>query len=360
MTWREQAGPVIRHTDQTWIELNGTVYGAKPDERGPTGGGDGYANVVTGGDHVAEDLDSLLAALATAKAGEVVFIPGETEIDLTARLYIEQIVLNVPEGVTLAGNRGQDGSQGALLTSDALNTPAIIRTAGPNVRVSGLRIQGPNPKPYRDHHDRAFGPGGGGHEYYYRFPTSNGIVVEHAVVEIDNCVISAFAHAAIFLVKGDAHRIHHNCIHHCQYDGLGYGVCHCAASSLIEYNVFDWNRHSIAGTGQPGCGYVARHNIELGVSLSHCFDMHGGRDRGDCTDIAGTAIEICNNTFRACKTPGGEPRTPVVIRGVPQEQCDVRHNWFVKCGEPAQAVLGVSERTRVFDNAYGENPEEGE
>ena len=91
----------------------------------------------------------------------------------------------------------------------------------------------------------------------------------------------------------------------------------------IEYNLFNWNRHSIAGTGRPGNSYVARHNVELGVSLSHCFDMHGGRDRGDGTDTAGTLIEIYNNTFRASQTP-------VVIRGVPEKRCEVHHNWFLK------------------------------
>lgn len=334
---------------RTWVEIDNTVYGAKPDQLGPIGGGSGYANVVTKGDYAVEDLDSLLDALSKAKAGQVVFIPGETEIDLTARIYIEQIVLRIPEGVTLAGNRGQDGSKGALLTSDALKTPAILRTAGPNVRITGLRIQGPNPKRYLDHHKRAFGPGGGRHEYYYRFPTSDGIVIEHPRVQVDNCVISAFAHGAIALVKGDGHRIHHNYIHHCQYSGLGYGVRHSSASSLIEYNLFDWNRHSIAGRGQPGCSYVARHNVELGTSLSHCFDMHGGRDRGDGTDIAGTSIVISNNTFLA-------PNTPVQIRGAPQEKCDVHHNWFLKHGEPQEAVGGLSEKTKAFNNVYGDNP----
>ncbi|MFA7492559.1 MAG: hypothetical protein WCZ43_03465 [Proteiniphilum sp.] len=33
------------------------------------------------------------------------------------------------------------------------------------------------------------------------------------------------------------------------------------------------NRHSIAGTGESGCGYIAKNNIECGESLSHCFDM---------------------------------------------------------------------------------------
>jgi len=331
--------------EPTWVEIDGQVYGAKADEQGPIGGGEGYANIVTEGDHVATDLESLLEALAQAQAGQTVFIPGDTEIDLTTLIYIEELVLEVPAGVTLAGERGNNGSPGAILTSDALKTPVMIRPAGPGVRVTGLRIRGPNPKRYLDHHQRSFSQGGGGHEYYYKFPTQNGIETEHGGLEVDNCEISGFGHGGIYLRTGEGHHIHHNYIHHCQYNGLGYGVSHNTASSLIEYNLFDSNRHSIAGTGRPGNSYVARHNVELGVSLSHCFDMHGGRDRGDGTDVAGTKIEIHNNTFRA-------PQTPVVIRGVPEDTCEVHHNWFPQHDAPDKAVR-ASERTNVFDNAYG-------
>ena len=332
----------------TWAEIENTTYGAKPDKIGPIGGGKGYAKIITKGDYTVKNLDALLNALSKAKKGQIIFVPGETEIDLTARIYIEQLVLEVPEGVTLAGERGHNGSKGALLTTDALKTPLIIRATGPNVRITGLRIRGPNPKRYLDHHRRSFVKGGGGHKYYYKFPASDGIKTEYPRLEVDNCEISAFSHAGIYLVKSDGHHIHHNFIHHCQYNGLGYGVCHGTASSLIEYNVFNWNRHSIAGTGRPGCSYVARHNVENGVSLSHCFDMHGGRDRKDGTDIAGTSIEIYNNTFLA-------PQTPVVIRGVPQKKCEIHHNWFLKHSSAALAVRAEA-KTKVENNAYGDKP----
>ncbi len=335
--------------EPAWIEVDGQVYGAKPDDRGPIGGGSGYVPAVTQGDFLADDLDSVLDALSKAERGQVVFIPGTSDIDLTTRVYIEQLVLEVPAGVTLASDRGHNRSPGALLTSDALKTPIMIRAAGPDVRITGLRIQGPNPKRHLEHHRRAFGPGGEGHTYYYRFPTQRGIVAEHDGLRVDNCEISGFGHAAVSLTRGDGHRIHHNFIHHCQYNGLGYGISHDVASSVIEFNLFDWNRHSIAGTGRPGCSYVARHNVELGTSLSHCFDMHGGRDRKDGTDIAGTAIEIYNNTFRATQTP-------VVIRGVPEQQCDVRHNWFPLHPQPEQAVR-AGLRTNVADNAHGAPPQ---
>jgi hypothetical protein len=339
------AGILQAAEEATWVEVEQTVYGAKPGPLGPIGGGAGYAKILTKGDYEVRDLESLLEALAKAKAGQVVFIPGETEIDLTTRVYIDQLVLELPAGVTLAGNRGHQGSLGAILTSDALKTPILIRVTGPDVRITGLRIRGPNPKRYLDHHRRAFGPGGDGHKYYYKFPTSDGIRTEQDRLEVDNCEIWAFAHAGIYLVNGRGHHVHHNYIHHCQYNGLGYGVSHNTASSLIEHNLFNWNRHSIAGTGRPGNSYVACHNVELGESLSHCFDMHGGRDRQDGTDIAGTVIEIHHNTFRA-------PQTPVVIRGVPQETCQVHHNWFPKHRSPAQAVR-ASRNTRVFNNAHG-------
>ena len=348
MAWVCIAGSGIAAERQAHLEINKVTYGAKADNSGPIGGAYGYQNIITTGDYIVKDLNSLLEALAQATSGQTIFIPGETEIDLTARIYIEQLVLEIPAGVTLAGDRGHNNSKGALLTSDALKTPVMILCLGADVRISGLRMRGPNAKRYLDHHSRSFGKGGGGHKYYYKLPTSNGIKTEYSRLEVDNCEISAFAHAGIYLSKGEGHHIHHNFIHHCQYGGLGYGVSHNTASSLIEYNLFNWNRHSIAGTGRPGCSYVARHNIEQGVSLSHCFDMHGGRDRKDSTDIAGTSIEIYNNTFWA-------PKCSVKIRGVPQEKCEIHHNWFPNHASAAQAVRS-SAKTTVQNNAYGEDP----
>jgi len=334
---------------KTWREINGRVYGARPDDSGPLGGGPGYRHVVTRGDYTVKTAEELIEALEKAQAGDFVLIPGETHIDLTTLIYIDKLVLRVPEGVTVGGQRGHEGSPGALITSDALETRVMFEATGPDVRISGLRIRGPNTKRYLDHHRRAFSEGGGGHEYYYQFPVQDGILTRHDRLQVDNCDISGFGHAAICLNKGQDHHVHHNHIHHCQYNGLGYGISHNIASSVIEFNLFDANRHSIAGTGRVGCEYTARNNVELGTSLSHCFDMHGGRDREDGTDIAGTLIEIRNNTFLA-------PQTPVVIRGAPQKCCLVHHNWFPKHASAARAVRS-SDRTRVYDNIYGPEPE---
>jgi hypothetical protein len=337
--------------DQTWLEINGKIYGAKPDKIGPIGGGDGYSRGIAKGDFEVKDLESLIDALSKVKKGQVIFIPAETEIDLTTLIYIEKLVLNIPEGVTLAGDRGNQGSKGALITSDTLETPVMMRILGPDVRITGLRIEGPNPKRYVDHHTRAFAKDGKGRDYYYKFPVSSCIQTDHHRLEVDNCDLSAFTRA-IMLNKGDGHHIHHCKIHKCQYKGLGYGITHDHSSSLIEFNLLDSNRHSIAGTGRPGCSYISRHNVELGTSLSHCFDMHGGRDRKDGTTIAGTNIEIYNNTFRSTERAVG-------IRGVPQEKCVIHNNWIVKHPDGKKAVL-AEEKTSVYDNLYGESPTKAE
>lgn len=330
----------------SWVEWNNKIYGAKPDERGAIGGGENYRNVITGGDYEVDNLDDLVDALGKAKSGQVVFIKDETEIDLTVDIYIDNFILQIPAGVTLAGCRGYRGSKGALIESDALKTSGMIQALGPKVRITGLRVKGPNPKQQMRHHRRSFTTEKLGSDHYYKFPTSRGILSEHDQLEVDNCEITAFGHSGINLRSGTGHHIHHNYIHHCQYHGLGYGVSHSAASSLIEYNLFDSNRHSIAGTGAADSEYIARHNIEMGAASSHCFDMHGGRDRKDGTNIAGKKMEIYNNTFWV------PDQRAVVVRGEPIERVDVFQNWFPNYQDPQKAVRGES-RTHTFDNLYG-------
>jgi len=334
------------------VEIDGRRFGAEPDALGPIGGGAGYRALVEPTGAVIRTLDELLARLAAAQPGEVLWLDGAAEIDCTERVHIEQLVLEVPGGVMLASDRGRQGSAGALIRSDTFQTRPLFRVLGPGVRFSGLRLQGPNPKRCNEHHRRSFGTapdwqGGRGHEYYYRFPVSDGIEAAHDGLTVDNCELGGWSHAAIWLRAGRGHHIHHNFIHHNQYNGLGYGIAHDRAFSLIERNLFDRNRHSIAGTGNPGSGYEARHNVELGESLSHCFDMHGGRDRKDGTDVAGSWLKVRHNTF-------GSPELALMVRGDPAEQVLVEHNWFYHA-TAAEAVRGEN-RVRLGENAGGYRP----
>ena len=127
----------------TSVKLSGKTYGAQADEVGTIGGGHGYTKIVTKGDFAAKNLDELLEALGEAKAGHVVYIPEQVVIDCTARLYIEQLVIEIPAGVTLAGNRGQQNSEGALIDAvqeGRLSVAGIILNAGAYTHTSvGLR-----------------------------------------------------------------------------------------------------------------------------------------------------------------------------------------------------------------------------
>lgn len=343
----------IPELGKTWTKIEGEVCGAQADETGPIGGGQGYQNrVVPTGDAI-NTIDKLIASLARAQAGDILYLDGAVEFDCTELVAIENLVLEVPAGVTLASNRGEGESEGALIFSDWFGTRPLFRAMGENVRFTGLRIAGPNPKRCLEHHRRSFSIEGHdrenrlGHEYYYKFPISDGIVTEHSNLTVDNCEIGGWSHAAIYLVKGKGHHIHHNFIHHNQYNGLGYGISHDQAFSKIERNCFNYNRHSIAGTGKSGSGYEACHNIELGESLSHCFDMHGGRDRRDGTDIAGTAMQVHHNTF-------GSSETALVVRGKPDEWTTIGNNWFYH--ETTEQAVRAEGKLSDGVNAFGYRP----
>ncbi len=305
----------------------------------PIGGGSGYSYIYSRGDHYVTDRSGLLTALNTAKTGEMIFIRKASVIDLTG---LDSLV--IPAGVTLAGSRGKERSKGGLILTNKLDTPTLFITGGPDVRITGLRIAGPDTN-RRTQQLRSLLKSGG-HEAYYSVPISDGIISHHKGLIVDNCEWYGWSHAAIFLKSG-AHnaKIHHNFIHHCQREGLGYGVCLNQSSALIEGNLFDWCRHAIAATGRPKTEYEARYNLVLEHANGHSFDMHGGRDRNDGTDIAGKRIHIHHNTFLATHVAA------VVIRGKPLQPSEIHHNFFKhKSIKAAVKQTNLQGNLHVHDN----------
>ncbi len=293
------------YLEQPFVLVDGKEYGAMPDSR-PLGGGYGYNEIFTDGDYVVETTAELIDALSKAKEGEVVFIKGDAVIDLT----VIADTLTVNSGVTIASNRGLNDSPGGLIYCDTFYAPVFQLKE--NVRITGICIKGPDPEPRLEFHKRSFsGDNPKGHDYYFKLVTMYGLLTNYSGLQVDNCELAGFSTGAIS-ISGESkdHHIHHNYIHHNQRNGLGYGVSHGKAISLIEYNLFDYNRHDIQGSGEPGSGYEARHNLQMGHSLSHCFDMHGGSDRGDGTSTAGGDILMHHNTFLSEKYP-------YLIRGLP-------------------------------------------
>jgi len=296
------------------------TFGCEANPTGdPIGGGEGYSQIYETGDHVVGTPDELIAALEAAQPGEVIYVPHGVEIDLTG-----QPTLTIPEGVTLAGSRGRGGSPGALLHMD--DAGRMFTAGGPEVRLTGLRFRG--------HY--------AGDE---RIGTSSYFVsIGHWANEVDNCEIFNFNVAAIGVGSGALDcQIHHNYIHHNQRGGLGYGISLSSSDVHIIANIFDYCRHHIASSGSPGSGYEAAWNLVLEHATSHHFDMHGGRDRGDATDIAGDWLNIHHNTFRGA-------RRHVAIRGVPSDGAEIHHNWFAT--EPGDAV-STGGNTRIYRNVYG-------
>jgi hypothetical protein len=325
-------------------------FGAADDALGPLGGGAGYTRIVTAHEVLVNTEQGLIDALAEATAGQTIYVADDAELDFSPWVWSEKTVLRIPEGVTLASGRGKDGSEGALIVSTAFETRPLIEVAGPDVRITGLRIQGPDTKIRHEPLDRWIKEGakeGTGRTKYYAFPTSDGIQCAQPNLEVDNCEISGWSHGAVYLQAGaeNAH-IHHNFIHHNQRAHLGYGVVIDQATPLIESNRFDHNRHSIASTGRPGSGYEARNNWVGPNASSHLFDMHGGRDRKDGTDIAGDWMKVHHNTFES-------PRTALVVRGTPQGKVEVHHNVFVHPDQKAALRPHEAEWLEVGENTYG-------
>ena len=299
------------------LENDKETFGAERNPTGnPIGGGEGYNNIITKGDHSVNTIEKLRAVLENVKEGQVVFISGNVELDMTDRKP-----LMIPAGVTLASTRGYNGSQGALIYSNTQGVLGLLRTAGDCVRITGLRIMGP-------------------HSQRSQVPVSYGIFSSHFSFEVDNCEVTAFSFAGIVLRDG-ANRtyIHHNFIHHNQMDGLGYGVSIDRSYALIEANIFDWCRHYICGAnGTPGTGYEARYNICRPNASRHLFDMHG---EANGSGIAGDWINIHHNTFMCTE------QISIGIRATPSQGAKIDHNWFYN-SDPCRAVF-------VIASAFGTN-----
>ncbi len=311
-------------------------YGAEVNPTGsPIGGGKGYIDIITEGDFEVNTAEELVAALGSAKPTEVVYVSPGAVIDLTGYQNIA-----IPQGVTLAGNRGEDGAPGPLIYTDDLATRPLFAVPAPGVRITGLRIKGPD---------------GATRESAYEAPNSEAIRL-NAPAEIDNSEIYNWSYGGIHVMSEGAY-IHHNSIHHVQRAGLGYPVSVNGGTALIEANHFDWYRHAIASSGAIGSGYEARYNIVGPNATSHAFDMHGGGDycpkrSTPCSPseryMAGEWLRIHHNTFLVTKQRG------IRVRGVPLQGAEVYRNRFSD-PDPARAYSHVYffGNASVYDNLYG-------
>jgi len=338
------------------------TYGAEANPTGdPIGGGAGYSRIVTSGDYTVRTKEELVAALNQAQAGDVVYVAAE-RVDLSG-LEPEQwgVLYRIPQGVTLAGNRGEDGAPGALLFSHNMPEGSHLLHANESARVTGLRIQGPDADIAQL--DATEKPR----------TKCQAIWAVGPQVEIDNCEIMNFGRTGVGVTwSGRDVHIHHNHIHDVHAYPIGISV----GTALVEGNLVEWVHHSVSGSGPPNSGYEARYNRFVRVASpeiwggaghhSHGFDMHGYhkyvKEKAYPGHVAGERILIHHNTM----TDIGTPSFDVRIRGVPREIADIHHNRFPS-SDPERAVSqswvldpsgGEEERTIggniwVHDNVYG-------
>jgi hypothetical protein len=342
-----------------------TVAVAAPVNLPPTGG---PAFTITGGDQV----DLLVQAVGTANA--TVTVAPDVVMDLTGRPDI-----HVAPGVSLLGQYRAWPKGPRLLTRATGQAMFVIGEAdapSDNVRISGLWLDG-----------------GTQTEHVPDTSSSNGILVQSSLrVEIDHNAIEGWGNAAIE-VRDAANRIsianastvhvHDNGIRYNLHPssgghaaGYGVEVSH-GGYALIERNVFDFNRHSIAGDGLPGTGYLAYRNLiepnggkhldlYFTITHTHTLDMHGLEDcdvgflpfsiPADC-GAAGEYVDIEYNTIRY--TDG----VAVKMRGVQSLRADVAHNvfahqdvWGTEEGQltsPAALIQTDGSDLDQWDNRFG-------
>ncbi|MEZ5043226.1 MAG: right-handed parallel beta-helix repeat-containing protein [Saprospiraceae bacterium] len=329
--------------------INDPSYGASANPTGDViGGGICYSKQVEGGDFLVHTAAEFLSALELAQAGQTILVANGAQIDLSG-----QIDLRIPAGVTLAGNRGQCFTQGALIFNNDMPFESVWFWVGQDVRITGLRFRGP---------DDAFA----NIDYNLR-PAKSTIcfVLGEENIEIDNCEISQFSRGGIEIYPGGKNiYIHHNFIH----DVHAYPVIALNRSGLpilIEANLIYWVWHATAGSGYPGTGYEARYNIMvrqtaptswLPYTGHHGIDMHPYlqvlQERNH--RIAGHSMKIHHNTFlsAAVNDPSESDSPDVFVRGTPQELAQFYNNKFFNT-EPDKAVVHFSGNTWVYNNKYG-------
>jgi hypothetical protein len=155
-----------------------------------------------------------------------------------------------------------------------------------HVHISGIRLDG-------GESDDPFSAVGKDDSFGININSSQDVEIDHnellrwrgAAVRVrdDNAADDPAFVGRINRDNADTVKVHDNSIHHNQHPSsdvcaptsivggghaAGYGVeASDGAYVTIERNVFDWNRHSIAGDGKSGTGYIAQDNLVL---------QHGG------------------------------------------------------------------------------------
>ena len=302
----------------------------------------------------------LLGALASANYRQIIELCG-VELDLTGRSNIvipdRRSLIAAPACARGARNFGPR----IFVTDRARGRRPLFVVTGDSVLISGFRLQGPTSGIASDDNKEKgiiVAPVAGAGPIR-SIEISNMEILHWAglgVQVVDNVELAE--RGRLFNTNEGAVRIINNFFHHNRHTQEGYGAeVSAGAYALIARNVFDENRHGIAGgsrnrtNNRDYSGYTARENLILtggGLACSHGFwarltapdeffrrrcwqthqiDMHGDGNEwySDSNWQCGTAGEtmiIQRNTVLYSKGPA------IKIRGNPADKAVVDGNVF--------------------------------
>ncbi len=263
-------------------------------------------------------VEQFKARLTGAKEAEVILIGEGARLDLTAEPTIR---VTVP--VVIKGIRASDGTTPSLVHRGKPFPMLMIEA--PEVRIEDLKFEGVETDSKKD---EIISLNRRGIKGVYEFPVTRGIEIVARGVFISGCELSGFSHAAIFLRGDSSAYIEKSHLHHNQRWGLGYGVAlHEQAQARITGSRFNWNRHSIAASGLPGQAYEADHNWFGPNHNDTPLDMHGGKDRGDGTEVAGRRVHIHHNKILSTAVP------IFIHRGIPRDEVRIEDNQLAHASE---------------------------
>jgi hypothetical protein len=158
-----------------------------------------------------------------------------------------------------------------------------------------------------------------------------------AAIDIKDNTVQAEGRGRLFNTNESAVRIRHNFIHHNRHGaGFGYGVVVGGGGyALIEQNVFDENRHAIAGGSSNGkkdfSGYTARGNLILSGGGYHC------------SEEGFWALTGWMNSWPRCW------QTHQIDMHGDGNEFYSSHNW--ECGTAGETII-IERNTIVYDAGY--------
>jgi len=349
-------------------------------------------------------VDSLLGVLSANNANPTQIVElCAVDLDLSRN---SNIVIGDNRTLRAAPNcaRGARSHGPRIFVSDrrSWDKPLLV-VRGDNVDISGFRLEGPSPDIASDRDNNL-------EVAIQVWPQASSTALRS--VNVSNMEIWKWSGAGISIIDNadatprgrmgqqnvGAVRVANNYIHHNRHtDGFGYGVVvGVGGYALIEHNVFDQNRHAIAGDSGNGrgdwSGYTIQENLILAGGGVHCavqgvacwqthqIDMHGDKDlpaNPFCCGTAGETLLITRNTIlytgglRLLSSTGPQLNVwdaglAIKVRGNPADRAVIDGNVFRHTSRDAAMqqngngiwpLAQISKPLTVLaNNVYGADP----